>query len=155
MSKCDGIGEAVKNFRKNFPELDKRMKEIAKFDKIHEGIFTDEEGTATLDRWVRAVLEDNSKETYNKIDKELKYIKRGIKGKEIIKNLEKKSPPGWEKGLLWDYLNCIDTGKTMSANTGGRRRRRSTKKKRKKRRKRNLKKRTKRRRRKSKRRRRR
>ena len=148
MSKCDDIGKAVKNFRDNYPELDKRMKKLAQFDNIHEGIFTDEEGSETLDRWVGAVIKDKSQTTYNKIDEELKMIKRGIKGKEIIKNLEKKSPPGWKKGLLWDYLNCIDTGKTMSANkSGGRRRRRSTKKKRKKRRKRNLKKRTKRRRR--------
>jgi hypothetical protein len=147
MNKCDDIGEAVKNFREKYPKLDKRMKEMVKFDKIHEGIFTDKEGSATLDRWLRAVIEDNSEETYEKIDEELLMIKRGIKGKEMIKNLEKESPPGWKKGLLWDYLNCIDTGKTMSANNGGRRRRRSTKKKKKKRRKRNLKKRTKRRRR--------
>ena len=147
--------EPVENFRKLFPELEKRMKKLAMFDNIHEGIFTDEEGSDTLDRWVEAVVNDNSKKTYEKIDKELLMIKRGIKGKEVIKKLEENPPHGWKKGLLWDYLNCIETGKTMSANKGGRRRRRSTKKKRKKRRKRNLKKRTRRRRRRSKRRRRR
>ena len=145
MSSCP---EAVIKFRKLYPELNKRMAVLALLDNKDDGILEDEEVNDTLERWVEAVEENNNKETYDKIDEELLMIKRGIKGKKIIKNLEEKKPPGWKKGLLWDYLNCIETGKTMSANkSGGRRRRRSTKKKRKKRRKRNLKKRTKRRRR--------
>jgi len=152
MSSCP---EPVIRFRERFPKLNERMKKLAMFDNIHEGIFTEEEASDTLDRWVGAVVEDDSEETYDKIDEELLMIKRGIKGKEAIQNLEEEKPKGWVKGKVWDYLNCIETGKTMSANKGGRRRRRSTKKKKKKRRKRNLKKRTRRRRRKSKRRRRR
>ena len=137
----------IKEFREQYPELDKRMARLAKIDNAHDGILKLEEADNTIERWMDWVHKDNSEKTYDKIDNELLMIERGIKGKEIIKNLEKKSPPGWKKGLLWDYLNCIDTGKTMSANNGGRRRRRSTKKKKRKRRKRNLKKRTKRRRR--------
>lgn len=141
----------IKEFREQYPELDKRMARLAKIDNAHDGILKLKEADNTIERWMEWVHEDNSKKTYEKIDNELLMIERGIKGKEIIKNLEKKSPPGWKKGKLWDYLNCIETGKTMSANTankgGRRRRRRSTKKKKRKRRKRNSKKRTRRRRR--------
>ncbi len=150
MSSCP---EPIKNFREKFPKLNDIMRRLAMFDNLHEGTFSEKEASETLDRWVEYVVKDDSKETYDKIETELLMIKRGIQGKEVIQNLEEKKPKGWEKGKVWDYLNCIETGKTMSANKKGGRR--STKKKKRKRRKRNLKKRTRRRRRKSKRRRRR
>ena len=152
MSSCT---EPFKGFREKFPQLYESMEKLKMQYNIHmdDDTFTEEEASETLDRWVEAVIKNDSKETYDKIDDELLMIKRGIKGKEVIKNLEEEKPKGWVKGKVWEYLNCIDTGKTMTAkletkNKGGRRRRRRRRRTKKKRRKRNLKKRTRRRRRK-------
>ena len=145
MSKCP---EPIMKLREKYPELEQQIKNLALFDNEHAGILTEEEVRATLDRWVEAVMKENIQETYDEIDEELLMIKRGIKGKEIINQLKEDPKMKGKIGLLWDYLNCIETGKTMSANKAGRRRRRSTKKKKRKRRKRNSKKRTRRRRRK-------
>ena len=87
----------IKEFRKQYPELDVRMMRLAKFDNAHDGILKMEEADNTIERWMGYVEKDNSKKTYEKIDKELLMIKRGITGKEIIKNLEKKITSGMEK----------------------------------------------------------
>jgi len=97
MSSCP---EPVRNFREKYPKLNEIMKRLAMFDNIHEGTFSEEEASETLDRWVGAVIKDDSEETYKIIEDELSMIKRGIKGKEAIQNLEEEKPKGWVKGKV-------------------------------------------------------
>ena len=146
MSSCDG---EVKSFRERFPDLDKRMARLAVLENTYPAL-TRKEVMETLARWTgnKEVIDAYDIE---EIDKDLIMIERGAKGKKIVAELEEKPEMKGKIGILWMYMDCITTGKTMSAelkrrNKGGRRRRRrSTKKKKRKRRKRNSKKRTRRR----------